>query len=227
MSLHLLSEKWRRKRLSLQEQFSLSIRHTRLIGHRIGIYAFQNHTWEEQGDRFVAVGELEQLLEIDLGQELVKMAGHPFDTEIVKKNVLVPKSDGSYVLGVQMRDVLRKTEAVKAAESYLKIQFNFDGYADYHFKLLREPVSLALLLEFQVVTYFSVDEKLVEEKKVLYGQGLRKSSAIMFLQVILVFALLRVNAGQFLLSLSSLLPSRPHSGKQTTSSEESTHNTST
>ncbi len=151
--------------LSLQEQFSLSIRHTRLIGHRIGIYAFQNHTWEEQGDRFVAVGELEQLLEIDLGQELVKMAGHPFDTEIVKKNVLVPKSDGSYVLGVQMRDVLRKTEAVKAAESYLKIQFNFDGYADYHFKLLREPVSLARPLEFQVVTYFSVDEKLVEEKK--------------------------------------------------------------
>lgn len=151
--------------LSLQEQFSPARRHTRLVGHRVGIYAFQNHTWEERGNGLIAVRELEQLLEIDIGQELVKMAEHPYDAEIVQENVRVPKSDGSYVQGVRMRDVLRKTGAVKAAESYLKIQFGFYGYADYYFEPLRESVSPARPLEFQVVAYFSVDEKLVKEKK--------------------------------------------------------------
>ena len=42
------------------------------------------------------------------------MAEHPYDAEIVQENVRVPKSDGGYVQGVRMRDVLRKTEAVKA-----------------------------------------------------------------------------------------------------------------
>lgn len=64
-----------------------------------------------------------------------------------------------------MRDVLRKTEAIKAAESYLKIQFGFYGYADYYFEPLRELVNPARPLEFHVVAYFSVDEKLVKEKK--------------------------------------------------------------
>ena len=113
---------------------------------------------------------LEQIFGVDLGQELIKMAEHPYDAEVIKSTVRVPGPDGSYVLGVQMRDLLRKTEAIKSAEDYLDIQFHFYKgeiyqYADYNFKLLRKPVLPARPLEFHVGAYFSVDGILVKEER--------------------------------------------------------------
>ena len=136
----------------------------RLIGHKVEVYALRNPVWRKKGRLFIPVGELEELLVVDLGEELLgQMKGNSVVEEVVEENAKFELPDGSVIYGTRKKKVPVSDSAITEVEKYLNIGFDM-VFASYKATIKRD-VMIAGPLEYHLTKYVLFNGENVEEQK--------------------------------------------------------------
>lgn len=135
--------------------------YTRLLAHKVAVYKVGKPLWNSQGRFSVPRGELETIIEVDLGVEfMAAITG-------VKEIVIEEKAehyfpDGSIIRGVRTKLVPGESQLEKL-EDFLEIQHDLEdrkrkeGEFVYNFGIKKEAIDLANPLEIHIEEYMKLN----------------------------------------------------------------------
>ncbi len=170
-----------KRELEFWERFPPEVPHDRVVAQVIGVYLIQNPAWvrAKPGARIALPhGEEEKVLEIDLGGELVRLAGgSPYVEEVVRRNVVEERADGTFIRGDIFRRVLPQSSSLKELEQYVSLAMEKEGH--YSFSLLPKIQSTSKVVVYDITKYLSIDGQRIKEdrERVLPGFAIEKDAS--------------------------------------------------
>lgn len=117
-----------------------------LIAHQVTISALNQPEWTETNNHLLIpkAKELEELLLVDFGEELLQMQNPiNWDQIVLEEYFTYDFPDGSFVIGTLMRNNPKTTPRLQSASQYLKIDFTplHSKYQAYTFELKPEGLN--------------------------------------------------------------------------------------
>ncbi|MBS3168950.1 hypothetical protein J4210_00570 [Candidatus Woesearchaeota archaeon] len=158
-----------RENLAFSEHFPPDIPHDRLVGHILGIYQMEHPRWMKKTSQsrfFTPSGELKLVQEIDLGAELVRLAGGTlYREEIIERNVVRKVGKGpDYIRGDIFRKVIVEGSPLQGLEDYVQLQFDPGVYT---FRLRKDSSTELRAVLYLVGMYTKIDQQTIGENREL------------------------------------------------------------
>lgn len=129
-----------------------------LIAHQVKISALNQPEWTETNNHLLVpkAKELEELLTVDFGEELLQMQNPiNWDQTVLEEYFTYDFPDGSFVIGTLMRNSPKTTPKLQSASQYLNVNFAplNSKYQGYTFELKPGCDFDHRLLDYQVQQY--------------------------------------------------------------------------
>ncbi|GEM_PF-5518367 len=176
---YLLRAEDAKRQLALYKEFPQNQKHDRLIGHQIQIYQIKNPTWQTKGKILTPKGELELLLDIDLGLELTTEIGKtPYQEEIISSTKEYKLPDGTIIRGQHIRQIPLKESMWSKIEPYCVIRTIMITQAkieSYSFAIDTKKISQDPCLEFHITSYVKINEKTIQQTKEIARAAFKKN----------------------------------------------------
>ena len=158
----------------------------RLVAHRVEIYHYNSPSWERIGsyqggkergslvnlkeELYAPNGERNLVVEADLGQELLRLAGKPaYHIEVLEKFAQYELPDGTEIQGRRVKKTLLTSNDIERLNSYLDISFDLMpkqiSLPSYGFKVDVQKMSREKPFEALVISYVTFNGQVVNEKK--------------------------------------------------------------
>ncbi len=156
-----------KRQLDFLERFSPEVTHDRVVAQALSIYSIQNPAWSKPkaGTRIALPhGGEEKKIEIDLGLELVQLAGgNPYVEKVMRRDVVKELSDGTFIRGDIFQRVLPQGSSLKELEQYVSLAMEKEGR--YSFSLRPEIQSTSKVIVYDITKYVSIDSQRVKENR--------------------------------------------------------------
>ncbi len=145
------------RELAFHERFSPEVLHDRLSGHKLVIYSIRSPLWVKTNPKSTLhrpVGDKVLMIDVDIGAELLRLAGQsPYQEEILKRDVVHQLDSENYIRGNVCRKVLHEGN-LNGLEDYVKIEFSGQGYT---FTLPSHLAAHTFVYTYRVESYLHVD----------------------------------------------------------------------
>ena len=116
----------------------------RLVAHRFKIFDITKPTWQRRGKLTYPKGNLELLVDLDLGIELMREDGIDLYEWVPKRrNVIHYKNEKERIVGTEYVAVLREESSLAKLDEFFEIKIDTD-YPAYSLKIKKEAFKKAL-----------------------------------------------------------------------------------
>lgn len=130
--------------LRLLELFPPGTYFQRLLAHRLKVFDIANPTWQRKGKLTYPRGELEIIVDLDLGPELMREEGIDLYEWVPKRhNVIHYIEKEKKIIGTEYEAVLREESALAKISEFFDIEIDRDDQA-YNLKMKKGAFARAL-----------------------------------------------------------------------------------